>query len=159
MEPRPDGATVLREAQEWVQELRNAGWARRLEFAHWIKYSPEHVKAYLMLTCVETELSGIRDTNELDLESVLSWLSTTVVVLPGGSESPEINRYHREKVVIADPALEQVKIGGTIDPSTNDYRVIVRALSNTCPIDIDDTDPSIVRLRRNRAPNRCSPMK
>src|SRR3984893_14227694 len=88
MEPRPDGATVLREAQEWVQELRTAGRARRLEFIRWIKYSPEHLKAYLMLTCVETELTGIKDANESDLESVLARLSTTVVVLPGGSESP-----------------------------------------------------------------------
>jgi ferric-dicitrate binding protein FerR (iron transport regulator) len=71
----------------------------------------------------------------------------------------ELNRYHRQKVVIADPALEQVKVGGTIDPATNDYQVIVRALSNGCPIDIDDTDPSVVRLSRGRAPDRCSPTK
>jgi hypothetical protein len=67
----------------------------------------------------------------------------------------EINRYHREKAVIADTALEQVRIGGTIDPATNDYRVIVHALSNTCPIDIDDTDPSVIRLTSARALGQC----
>jgi transmembrane sensor len=371
MEPRLDGATILREAQRWVQELPTAAQSRRLEFIRWIKYSPEHVEAYLMLTTLETELSAIEDTHQLDLESVLSRLSTTVVALPGRPEPPfnaamtaraqprpvtpipqprraaifvalavaitltlgfqlirwqsdklnnaelttdigqrrsftlpdgstvqlntdsvlqlhyaldrreisllrgeawiqvafdskrpfevevgsvriqdvgtvftiraeprqttvyvidgrvrlsttlsqaaarpveiargeeavfaisadgipqmqstrtltpeesekmvawtrgklilsgerlpevirEINRYHRQKVVIADPALEQVKIGGTIDPATNDYRVIVRALSNNCPIDIDDTDPSVVRLRSGRPLNLRSPTK
>src|ERR1700738_1363438 len=87
MEPRLDGATVLREAQQWVQELPTAARAGRLEFLRWVKYSPEHLKAYVMLTSVETELTGIKDAHELDLEAVLSRLSTTVVVLPGGSES------------------------------------------------------------------------
>jgi transmembrane sensor len=383
---RLDGTAVLREAQEWVRELPTAGRTRCLEFVRWIKYSPEHLKAYLMITSVETELAGLKDANELDLESVLSRLSTTVVVLPGGSESPfkgrmtartmapipprrrallfvtlfsaviglmlgsqlvrwhsdklnnadlttdigqrrsfelpdgtsiqlntdsavqlhyavdrreitlikgeawiqvafdskrpfgvevgsmriqdvgtvftvraephqttvyvidgrvrlstvlpqagqtgtslhrgnssgadprgtrvveiargeqavfgistegvpqmqstrtltpeesekkvawtrgkliltgerlpevvrEINRYHRQKVVIADAELEHMRIGGRIDPTTNDYRVIVRALSNACPIDIDDTDPSVVRLRSGRASDQCSPTK
>jgi len=72
MEPRRlDGTTVLREAQEWFEELPTAGRGRRLEFARWIKCSPGHLKAYLLLTSVETELAGIRDSNELDLESVL----------------------------------------------------------------------------------------
>jgi ferric-dicitrate binding protein FerR (iron transport regulator) len=75
MEPRRlHGTTVLREAQEWLQELPTAGRVRRLEFARWIKYSPGHLKAYLLLTSLETELAGIRDSNELDLESVLSRL-------------------------------------------------------------------------------------
>jgi len=75
MEPRlVDGTTVLREAQEWFQELPTAGRGRRLEFARWIKYSPEHLKAYLLLTSLETELAGVNDANELDLESVLSRL-------------------------------------------------------------------------------------
>jgi transmembrane sensor len=386
MEPhRLDGATVLQEAQEWVQELPTAGRSRRLEFLRWMQYSPEHAKTYLMLTALDTELTGIKYTSELDLESVLARLSTTVFVLPGGSESPfkggmtararamtpispqrraflfvtlfavaigliigpqlvrwhsnklnnaqltteigqrrsfelpdgttiqlntdsaaqlhytvhrreltllkgeawiqvafdskrpfgvevgplriqdigtvftvraeprqttvyvidgrvrlstalshagqtgtslhaeesgradpsdvrvveiargeeavfgsnregvpqmehtrtltpeesekkvawtrgkliltgerlpevihEINRYHRQKIIIADPALDQVRMGGTIDPATNDYRVIVRALSNGCPIDIDDSDPSVVRLRSGHASNQCS---
>lgn len=75
MEPRRlDGITVLRAAQEWFEELPAAGRGLRLEFARWIKSSPEHLKAYLLLTSVETELAGIRDTIELDLESVLSRL-------------------------------------------------------------------------------------
>ena len=75
MEPRRlDGITVLRAAQEWVEELPTAGRGLRLEFARWIKSSPEHLKAYLLLTSLETELAGIRDSNELDLESVLSRL-------------------------------------------------------------------------------------
>jgi transmembrane sensor len=385
VEPRRlDGTTVLREAQEWFQELPTAGRSRRLEFARWIKYSPEHLKAYLQVTSLETELTGLKAAKELDLESVLSRLSTNVVVLPGGSESPfkggtaaqswamapisprrrallfaallsaalglmlgaqlvrwhsdklnhaqlttdigqrrsfelpdgssiqlntdtavqlhyatdhrgitllkgeawiqvafdskrpfavevgsvriqdvgtvftvradahqvtvyvidgrvrlstvpsessgagtsshggnssrndspetrvleiargeeavltvgaegvpqvqrthtltpkesekrlawmqgkliltgeglpevvrEINRYHRQKVVIGDPALEQVKMGGTIDPANNDYRVIVHALSAGCPIDIDDSDPAVVRLRSGRPLNHC----
>jgi transmembrane sensor len=389
MEPRRlDGATVLQEAQEWVQELPTAGRSRRLEFLRWMQYSPEHAKAYLMLTALDTELTGIKNTNELDLESVLARLSTTVFVLPGGSESPfrggmsararamtpispqwravlfvtlfavviglilgsqwvrwnsnrlnnaqlttdigqrrsfvlpdgtsiqlntdsaaqlhytvdrreitllkgeawiqvafdskrplvveagsvriqdvgtvftvraepyqttiyvidgrvrlsttlsqtgrtdtslrggkssrpdranaqvveiargeeavigitpegvpqmqttrtltpeesekkiawthgkliltgerlpevvsEINRYHRQKVVIADAALEHVRIGGRIDPATNDYRVIVRVLSNECRIDIDVTDPSVVKLRSARTPNPCPPTR
>lgn len=75
MEPRRlDGTTVLREAQDWFEELPTAGRGRRLEFARWIKYSLGHLKAYLLLTSLETELTGIRDSNELDLESVLSRL-------------------------------------------------------------------------------------
>jgi transmembrane sensor len=387
VEPRRlDGTTVLREAQEWFRELPTAGRSRRLEFARWIEYSPEHLKAYLRLIALETELAGLKAAKEFDLESVLSRVSTNVVVLPGGSKSPfrngevaqawtpapispqrrallfvtlffaviglmlgpqlvrwhsemlnhaeltadigqrrsfelpdgtsiqlntdsavqlhyspnrreitllkgeawiqvaldtkrpfglevgsvrvqdvgtvftvradahqttvyvidgrvrlstmpaksgqigtsshggessradpppdpclveiargeeavvgvspeaiphvqrvrtltsgeaekklawmhgkliltgeqlpevvsEINRYHREKIVIADPELEQVRVGGIIDPATNGYRVIVRALSNSCPIDIDDSDPSLVRLRTGRTPKQCS---
>jgi hypothetical protein len=75
MEPRRlDGTTFLREAQEWFEELPTAGRGRCLEFVRWIKSSPEHLKAYLLLTSLETELAGIRNTNVLDLESVLSRL-------------------------------------------------------------------------------------
>lgn len=93
-----------------------------------------------------------------EAEKRLAWMQGKLILT--GERLPEvvheINRYHRQKVVIADPELEQVRVGGTIDPATNDYRLIVRALSNSCPIDIDDSDPSVVRLRAGRAPKQCS---
>lgn len=77
MEPRRlDGTTVLREAQEWFQELPTAGRSRRLEFARWIKYSPEHLQAYLRLISLETELAGLKAAKEFDLESVLRYRPT-----------------------------------------------------------------------------------
>jgi transmembrane sensor len=68
----------------------------------------------------------------------------------------EINRYHSRKIVIADPALEQFKLGGTLDPTSNDYQVIVSILANNCPIDVDQSQASVVTLRRTRATERCS---
>jgi transmembrane sensor len=103
------------------------------------------------------QMEGTRTLTPEESEKKVAWTRGKLILT--GERLPEviheINRYHRQKVVIADPALEQVKIGGTIDPATNDYRVIVRTLSNGCPIDIDYSDPSVVRLRSGRAPNRC----
>jgi len=84
---QPDEVTALRAAQEWARELPSAGNLRRREFIRWIKYSPEHLKAYLLLTALETELAGVQASTQIDLESALSQLSTTVATLPGRSKS------------------------------------------------------------------------
>ena len=63
----------------------------------------------------------------------------------------EINRYHRRQMVIAAPVFAQVAMGGTIDPAEADYHAIVGALGTSLSIEVDDSDPSIVRLFRRRA--------
>jgi transmembrane sensor len=107
------------------------------------------------------QIQWTRTLTQAESEKELAWTHGKLILT--GERLPEVvrelNRYHRQKVLIADPALERMKIGGTIDPATNDYRVIVRAFSNICPIVIDDTDPSVVRLSRGHAPEQCSPTK
>jgi ferric-dicitrate binding protein FerR (iron transport regulator) len=84
----------------------------------------------------------------------LAWTRGKLVLMgePLRDVVREINRYHRQKLVIADPALEQTEVGGVIDPATYDYRVIIRALGSRCPIVFDDSDPAVLVLRRSQAP-------
>jgi ferric-dicitrate binding protein FerR (iron transport regulator) len=53
-----DGATILREAREWIGNPPDVAVGRDEEFARWIRYSPEHLKAYLLLRALYTELAG-----------------------------------------------------------------------------------------------------
>lgn len=83
MQPQKrEEVSVLEAAQEWARELPSAGYLRRRDFVRWIKYSPEHLKAFLALTALETELPGVKGATQIDLESALSRLSATVATLP-----------------------------------------------------------------------------
>src|SRR5262249_11495008 len=82
-----DGATVIQVAQEWARELQSADQARRREFVHWIRYSPEHLKTFLRVMALETELTGIKDTKELDLDTLLPQLAGNFTS-PLGTDPP-----------------------------------------------------------------------
>jgi len=79
MGPQPvDGGDIRRQAQEWIRELPTAGESRRAEFVRWIRHSPKHLHAYMLLELDGWLVSAIK-TSSLSLESVLDQASTNVV--------------------------------------------------------------------------------
>jgi ferric-dicitrate binding protein FerR (iron transport regulator) len=78
--------TVFEKAQQWVSELPSAGLARRLEFVHWIKSSPEHLRAYLLITAFDVEAAGIRSLTELSLEGLVGEQPTGLISSRGVSD-------------------------------------------------------------------------
>lgn len=104
------------------------------------------------------EISFPRKLTPEEAESRVAWTRGLLYLVdaPLTEVVREINRYHLRKIVIADPALERFKLGGTIDPTTNDYAVIVRILSNSCRIDVDQSQASVVTIRRANTTERCS---
>ena len=56
----------------------------------------------------------------------------------------EFNRYNRRQLVIADPAIAELRIGGGFEAT--DIDSFTAALERTLPVRVDRTDPSFVRL-------------
>lgn len=49
---------LLRQAQEWHQNISGARVADQDAFAHWLLASPRHIEAFLRITMIERELGG-----------------------------------------------------------------------------------------------------
>jgi len=98
-----------------------------------------------------------RNLTAPELQKRIAWIEGKMVLTgePLSTVVREINRYHRIPIVITDPELGTLSMGGTIDPATNDYRVIVHALATSCPIIVDDSDRATIRITTGRGP-RCS---
>jgi transmembrane sensor len=56
----------------------------------------------------------------------------------------EFNRYNRRQLVIADPAIAELRIGGGFEAT--DIDSFTAALERTLPVRVDRTDPNFVRL-------------
>jgi transmembrane sensor len=56
----------------------------------------------------------------------------------------EFNRYNRRQLVIADPAIADLRIGGGFEATDTDS--FTAALERTLPVRVDRTDPNFVRL-------------
>jgi transmembrane sensor len=86
--------------------------------------------------------------NPADAESALSWRQGYVVLhdTPITEAAAEFNRYNVRKIVIADPAVGNIRVGGNFR-STNS-EAFVRLLANGLPIHIEENDQEIVLTSR-----------
>jgi transmembrane sensor len=91
-----------------------------------------------------------------DLQKELSW---RIIKFEGKSLKQavdEINRYNRSKILIADTSLNELRIGGSVDP--HDVATFTGSLRHfgvqVAPSVVTDDDSSEIRLIRNRSRNR-----
>ncbi len=82
---------IYAEASEWLVEFRTgeARLEKRRAFQDWLDASPEHVRAYLELTSIWEDSSGLDRERRLDLESMVaaSRAETNVVDLAESDDS------------------------------------------------------------------------
>lgn len=101
------------------------------------------------ISSVEVQITAL-SAHELDRR--MAWTRGELVIEPPeplGEIVQELNRYHRRQLVLGDPTLATVRLGGVFDTSRADYvRHIVNLLSDEIALDVDESDPSVIRLVR-----------
>lgn len=76
---------VDEEAAAWLEALAGGGQAERAAFAEWIRESPRHVRAFLLMTALDRELEGVDGDRKQRIELV----SASVIPLTGASEQAQ----------------------------------------------------------------------
>ena len=72
---------VAEEAAEWLAVLDSANPAQRAKFARWISESPLHLREFLLMTSLESELRGLDLRRGLRREDILKAVPNNVIPL------------------------------------------------------------------------------
>jgi ferric-dicitrate binding protein FerR (iron transport regulator) len=65
-------AELLLEAEEWIRRIATGDPASCQAFAAWVKSSPEHVRAYLAIVCLDLELQDLDSNRRFDIQRLLA---------------------------------------------------------------------------------------
>jgi len=86
--------------------------------------------------------------NSVDAEAALSWRHGYVVLhdTPIAEAAAEFNRYNTKKIMIADPSIGDIRIGGNFRSTSTD--AFVRLLANGFPIRVEERDQEIVLMKK-----------
>jgi transmembrane sensor len=78
---------LFQEAAEWLVELRceATSTAARQRFGTWLSTSPEHVRAYLELTCICEVVGAAEPASDDEIESLIARAKTTSNVIALGA--------------------------------------------------------------------------
>lgn len=94
----------------------------------------------------------IRCLSPGELTHRMAWTRGQLEVIPDaplGQVIRELNRYQRRKIVLGDSALENLSIGGVFDTMKDNHAaVIVRLLKGKVALDVDQSNPKVIRLMR-----------
>jgi len=72
---------IAEEAAEWLAELDAANPEQRARFARWITESPLHLREFLLMTSLESELHGLDPKIGLSREAILRAVPNNVIPL------------------------------------------------------------------------------
>jgi transmembrane sensor len=90
------------------------------------------------------------------IERLTAWTRGRLIIAPGETLAElvrELNRYHQRKIVLDDPSLAGLVVGGAIDMTReDDIGFLVHTLSDTVEIELNQSRPNVVHLRRHSRP-------
>lgn len=72
---------IAEEAAEWLAVLEDAGAEEQAAFAEWISESPQHLKEFLFMSALDSELTKLDPERRMKVEEIVARASSTVVPL------------------------------------------------------------------------------
>jgi transmembrane sensor len=90
----------------------------------------------------------VKEETPAEAEAALSWRQGYVVLhdTPIAEAAAEFNRYNTRKIVIADPEVGNIRIGGNFRSTSTD--AFVRLLADGFPIRVDEREEEIVLTKK-----------
>jgi transmembrane sensor len=90
----------------------------------------------------------VKEETAAEAEAELSWRQGYVVLhdTPIADAAAEFNRYNTRKIVIADPEVGEIRIGGNFRSTSTD--AFVRLLADGFPIRVDEREEEIVLAKK-----------
>jgi transmembrane sensor len=90
----------------------------------------------------------VKEETAAEVEAALSWRQGYVVLhdTPIAEAAAEFNRYNTRKIVIADPEVGNIRIGGNFRSTSTD--AFVRLLADGFPIRVDEREEEIVLTKK-----------
>jgi transmembrane sensor len=90
----------------------------------------------------------VKEETAAEAEAALSWRQGYVVLqdTPIAEAAAEFNRYNTRKIVIADPDVGEIRIGGNFRSTSTD--AFVRLLADGFPIRVDEREEEIVLTKK-----------
>jgi transmembrane sensor len=90
----------------------------------------------------------VKEETAAQAEAALSWRQGYVVLhdTPIAEAAAEFNRYNTRKIVIADPEVREIRIGGNFRSTSTD--AFVRLLADGFPIRVDEREEEIVLTKK-----------
>jgi transmembrane sensor len=90
----------------------------------------------------------VKEETAAEVEAALSWRQGYVMLhdTPIADAAAEFNRYNTRKIVIADPEVGEIRIGGNFRSTSTD--AFVRLLTDGFPIRVDEREEEIVLTKK-----------
>jgi transmembrane sensor len=90
----------------------------------------------------------VKEETAAEAEAALSWRQGYVALhdTPIADAAAEFNRYNTRKIVIADPDVGEIRIGGNFRSTSTD--AFVRLLADAFPIRVDEREEEIVLTKK-----------
>jgi transmembrane sensor len=76
---REDTQRISERAAQWLCILEDGGEAESAAFAEWITESPQHLREFLLMSALNSEISGIDARRQIDIQAILARATHTVI--------------------------------------------------------------------------------
>src|SRR5882762_7823100 len=79
---------ILDEAAEWFVDFRDGGVnaATQIQFNRWLCRSPDHVKAYLEIAALWSDVPNLATKEEIDVQALIAYALAEDNVVPLGAQ-------------------------------------------------------------------------